>query len=305
MSALRRLVLACGAWLMCHGAVAGALDTLDGCAAQAAEKTRGAVALEAQCPGLESALRELGLVGALPDRWRDNLDRGALGDLAHLARRYQNESTGVAPDTGALRAVLEQLEHERVKPQRSWWNAFTDWLRSWFASRDANSTSWFERLLDGLAASADVMMVITYIVLGIVVAITVVFIIRELRLAGLLPRRGARGNAAVALRVEAEPESRDLDVAAPRDQPALLLRLLVARLRANGQLPQERSLTHRELVTRSAFADGDSRSRFERVTRLAERMLYGTGETDPELAAAVIGDGRKLLLQLEAAGVRA
>lgn len=305
MSALRRLALACGTWLVCQGAVADALDMLDACAAQATERARGAAALEAQCPGLGSALLELGLADALPERWRDSIDRGAVADLAHLARRYRNESTGAAPDTGALGAVLEQLEKERIKPKRSWWTAFTDWLRSWFASRDAGSVSWMERVLNGLAASADVIIAITYIVLGIVVIAAVWFIIRELRLAGWLLRRRAPDTAVVVAAIEAEPEPRDLDIAAPRDQPALLLRLLVARLRANGQLPQERSLTHRELVSRGTFADSDSRVCFERVSRLAERVMYGTGETNPQQAEAVIGDGRRLLLQLEATGVRA
>lgn len=305
MSALRRLALACGAWLVCQGAVADALDTLDACAAQAAEKTRGAAALEAQCPGLGSALLELGLADALPERWRDTLDRGAVADLAHLAHRYRNESTGAVPDTGALGAVLEQLEKERIRPNRSWWTAFKDWLRSWFASRDGGSISLMERVMNGLLAYVDVIMVITYLVLGIVVVATVWFIIRELRLAGWLLRRRAPDTAVVAAAVEAEPEPRDLDIAAPRDQPALLLRLLVARLRANGQLPQERSLTHRELVSRGTFTDGDSRVCFERVSRLAERVMYGTGEANPQQAEAVIGDGRRLLQRLEATGVRA
>src|SRR5262249_54996519 len=156
---------ACGAWLVCQGAVADALDTLEGCAAQATQKARGAAALEAQCPGLGAALLELGLTHALPEKWRDRLARAALGDLFHPARRYRSESTGTAPDTGTLRAVLEQLESERIKPQRSWWTAFTDWLRSWFQSRDGGSMSLFERVLKGLFASVDVIMVITYIVL--------------------------------------------------------------------------------------------------------------------------------------------
>lgn len=94
------------------------------------------------------------------------------------------------------------------------------------------------------------------------------------------------------------PAVADLDSAQLREQPSILLRLLVQRLMINGQLQAERNLTHHELVARSRFADPESHARFARVARLAERMLYGAGDADPAQASAVIMDGRNLLLQM-------
>ena len=303
MFTAQRLLFACGAWLLCCSAGAAAVDILAGCAAQAAPGKRGIVALEAQCPGLESALRELGVVDALPDGWRDSLSAAAVGDLGNLAARYGDVSARGAPDTGALPAILDQLAQEQVKPVRSWWEAVKQWLRSWSSQQQAGSTNWLDRLLTRLAQSADLIKVITYVLLAVAVVAAIAFIVNELRVAGVLSRRrgvGPDGVATVTPARKAAQDAVDLDAAALRDQPAILLRLLVAHLLRNGQLQAERNLTHRELVTHSAFADAESRLRFARVTQLAERMLYGSGEANVVQANAVIADGRLLLQQLQA-----
>lgn len=307
MSRWRRLAFATGAWLVCGGAGATALETMDACAAQAPTEARGIVALEAQCPGLDAALDELGLVAVLPEGWRDQLHRGQLDDLRGLVHRYLDTPAQVAPDAGAIRAVLDQLAREQVQTPRSWRAAFMEWLRSWFANRDAGSSGWLDRLLERLALSIDVVKALTYGLLALVVVAAVVLVVRELRAAGLLSRRGGfapRSDAAAMPGTGASaPDIVDLDAVALRDQPAVLLRLLVARLLANGQLRVERSLTHRELVTHSAFADAESRTRFLRVAQLAERALYGYADAGPTQASDVIADGRRLLLQLQAHAV--
>jgi hypothetical protein len=97
----------------------------------------------------------------------------------------------------------------------------------------------------------------------------------------------------------------DLDALALRDRPALLLRLLVARLLTNGQLHADRSLTHRELVMHSRFADGESSGRFARVSQMAERLLYGSADVDSGQVGVVVEEGRALLTQLQAPATEA
>lgn len=307
MPGLSRLVIALGAWLVSCAAGATALDTLDGCATRASPGARGLAALEAQCPGLESALRELGYAGALPEGWRDTLSRRAVGDLADLAHRYQGSAARPAPEVGALRAVLDQLASEQKQPGRSWWDAVREWLRSWLARQDGGSVPWLDRLLKRLAPSVTVIQIFTYVLLALTVVAAVWFILNELRVAGLLSRRGREGAprpaAATAPNAPVPAAVADLDTVALRDQPAVLLRLLVGRLLANGQLGSDRTLTHRELVTRSAFADPQNREQFARVAQLAERVLYGGAAADSAQAGAVIADGRRLLLQLQTAGM--
>src|SRR5690606_6953399 len=125
MSASRRVLIAAGAWLLCAGAAAQ--DVLEACAAQASAGTRGIVALEAACPGIEAALRESSLAANLPATWRESLDASALHDLIALEQRYLHPPPP-APDRAGLHAILEQLASEQIEPRRSWWDAVKDWL---------------------------------------------------------------------------------------------------------------------------------------------------------------------------------
>lgn len=300
MSRLRRLALASGAWLLAQGACAGALETLDQCAAQAPADVVGIAALEAQCPGIGAALAELGFTASLPAAAAEHLRAAGLRDLAGLAHRYRDTPVA-APDTTSLPAVLAQLAREQAAPaQRSWWSALLEKVRSWFGQREPGSISWLDRLLEGMARYVDFMQVMTYLLLTIIVGIIAYYAIRELRASGVLRSRVRDGRQETRAPVgDATQPLPDLDAVAAHEQPALLLRLLVARLRARGELQQERSLTHAELAAQGIFRDGESRHRFERVTRLAERVLYGPGRPDPAQVADVVHDGRQLLLQLE------
>jgi len=303
MPAGRRLLAAILAGLVCCGAAAGPLDVIDACVAAGPAETRGIAALEAECSGLEAALQEVGLAEVLTGDWRESLSRSALTDLLSLERRYQEASASSVPDTAALPSILQQLASEQEAPSTSWWARFTDWLRSLLLREEGNSSPWFQRVLERLVESIDLIQLATYVLLTLIVIAVVSIFINELRVAGVLSRRGksrAADDRTSLEDEEARADSVDLDALALHEQPAALLRQLVARLLAGGQLDTERSLTHRELVARCALTDAQSRRRFENVARLAERILYGHGEVPRAEAAAVIADGRTLLLQLPA-----
>lgn len=303
MSASRRVLIAAGAWLLCAGAAAQ--DVLEACAAQASAGTRGIVALEAACPGIEAALRESSLAANLPATWRESLDASALHDLIALEQRYLHPPPP-APDRAGLHAILEQLASEQIEPRRSWWDAVKDWLRSWFAAQDPASGSWLDDLLERLGQSRYLIQLFTYVLLAIVVIAALAFIVNELRLAGVLSRRSPSRQPGETITPTAAPRRAevidDLDAAPAMDQPAILLRLLVAQLVAHGNLATERSLTHHELVTRASLPDAASQQRFAGVARLAERILYGSDTPDAGRAHAVVTEGRSLLRQLQASG---
>ncbi|MEO8314357.1 MAG: hypothetical protein ABI645_06130 [Pseudomonadota bacterium] len=305
MPVSRRLLLAFGALLCCGSASAAAVELLENCATQVAPKTTGIVALESACPGLESALRDTGLVGNLPDGWQENLNPRALGDLVELTNHYSSTSVETSLDPAALGAILHQLESERAQQKRSWWDAVKEWLRSRFGEPGAKPVPWLDRLMDGLAKSADLIGMIAYVLLALVVAGAIWVVVNELRMAGFLSRsKPSRARETNRESPSSTPthESVDLDSAALADQPAILLRLLVARLLANGQLQTARNLTHRELVLRSAFSDAASGARFAAVAQLAERILYGAARADTLETGTVLAEGRSLLLQLQAVG---
>ena len=239
----------------------------------------------------------------LPDGWHETLRPDALRDIATLEQRYLQRPSQ-APDGAGLDAILEQLTSEQIKPQQSWWDMAMAWLRSWFSTPAEGSGSWLDELLERLGQSRDLITLMTYVLLAVAVIGALAFIFNELRVAGVLSRRmpPASRRLADAPGEDATTGPGDFDTAALADQPAILLRLLVAQLAARGILTTERSLTHRELVARAALPDAQSQTRFARVSQLAERVLYGHGAMDDGQVRDVVIDGRNLLQQLQAAG---
>jgi len=303
---VRRLLVLAGALLVCNGASSAGLEELENCVALANPNTSGMTALEAACPGLETALREAGLLSNLPPGWRESLNAAALSDLGLLERRYQSPPAAQPPNAGGLRAILAQLASEQAGADKSWWDKAREWLRSWFERPGSASTSWFDRFAERLGQSIDLIKFLTYVLLAIVVIGAVAFVVNELRIAGVLSRRRQprRAGDVVAATLASTPEAApgDLDSAALSDQPGILLRLLVARLVAIGVLSGERSLTHGELVAHAAFTDPDQRQRFAGVSQVAERIVYGHGPADGEQIRTVVAAGRSLLQQLLASG---
>lgn len=302
MSAARRWLPAALAGLWCAVAGAASPDPLADCAGRAPPEARGIVALEAACHDLEAALRASRATDQLPANWRESLDAVGLGDLVALRARYLSNPPAMPADPAALQAILEQLASEQDAPRKSWWAIAKDWLRNWLGQPGQRSDSWLRDLLDRLSQSRELIHVITYVLLAVVVAAAVAFIVNELRIAGVLSRRQApqprQGPALSDTAMPGRPLSLgDLDSAAWLDQPSILLRLLVAQLMARGALVTERSLTHRELIDRAVLPDADSRERFTRVARVAERAVYAQGTVDAEQARAAVADGRSLLQQ--------
>lgn len=306
MARVRRWLVVAGAMLAWHGAGAAGLEALEACATQASPEASGIADLESACPGLETALREAGVLAILPAGWRETLDATALTELGVLERRYQSPAAAQAPDSTGLRAILAQLASEQASRDKSWWDTAQEWLRSWFSRPGSVSTSWFDRLAERLSESVELIRLLTYLLLAVVVVAAVAFVVNELRIAGVLSRRrqqrrvveaGAASPASTPVELAGEFES-----AALADQPAILLRLLVARLVACGALSGQRSLTHGELVAHATFYDPDDRLRFARVSQLAERMVYGHRQPDGEQIRAVVAAGRRLLQQLLAPG---
>lgn len=297
--ARRRLAAALAAlWWASAGAADSGL--LTACAGQAPAGARGIAALEAACPGVQAALQEQGLAAHLPSGWQESLDAESLGALARLHQRYQDQPQR-QPDPTVLPGILQQLASEQAEPRRTLWQMAMDWLRTWLGQQEGGKGSWLDDLLERLGQSRDLIRVVTYVLLAIVLVAVIALVVHELRAHGVLSRRRTpvgHGDAAQDIdRKARDPRLQDLDAAALHEQPALLLRLLVAQLMARGALQAERSLTHRELVEQARLPDADSRARFARVSRTAERARYAAGTLDPAQAREVIADGRALLLQ--------
>lgn len=286
--------------LACASLAAAPIDVLRDCAAQAPPELAGIKLLGERCPQLEGALAELGLEAILYDGWRERLNRDALQDLANLADGYAGSRPQHPPGLEALPGILKALAREQTPATASWWEAFKAWLRTWLGDH-SESLSRFDRWLEGLG-SVTLSKVISYSMVALVLLAAAAVIVNEWRAAGRVRgERDAARAAAARLHIAADAAATGPEPAALADRLAVLLRRLVERLMQTRRLDSERSLTHRELVTRSVFDSDTQREVFTRVARTAESVLYGPASGSPEQLAAVLEEGRSLLAQLSAA----
>ena len=145
---------------------------------------------------------------------------------------------------------------------------------------------------------------ILFVAIALILVLTIVVIVNELRAAGVFRGRPDRRTTTVsrgAAALDAGDAVIDLD-ALPADRKAsMLLRMLVATLVQSGRLRTERSLTHRELCARATFDDAQQRESFRRVAALAERTVYGSREVPAEEVEPIVAAARALDAQLRGA----
>jgi len=263
----------------------------------------GIEGLSARCPELEQALIDMGMADELGADWRGKINRTAVRGLAQLTQRYEGEPPGSAPDIAALPQVMQALQL-RGTPH-SWWDEFKAWLRAWLRSPDSQNTGWLARLLLHLKLPPmlpSLTSLLGYATIALVLVMAAWIVWRELKAAGVIAPRPPRvaGTAPRRPTTPADPgmELPDLEALPLWQRPAVLLAALVQVLRQTGRLGLERALTHRQLVERGRFNDDAQRARFQRISLLAERQLYGVDTSAP--SAQVLTDGVDLYRALRA-----
>jgi Domain of unknown function (DUF4129) len=277
-----------GTWI-----AAAPIDVVRDCAEHAAPGISGIKALTAACPQLADALAALGFTRMQYDGSQDRLTRDALRDLASLAQTYAGPKPGKSPDVAALPGILETLAGERTPLTKTWWDA----VRAWLAQHsDALNRlgGWLQRI----GQSATLLHAISYSLVALVLMATIFVIVNEVKANGVRRRVPHRTAARGTSLSDGSQDSAPLEPAALADKLAALLRELVSRLVQTRRLDRERSLTHRELVARSAFDNESQRTVFASVAGAAESILYGPrGATLKDLDTALSG-GRTLLAQI-------
>lgn len=287
-------------------AVAGGspADIVARCIESDATETYGLENLETPCPGIEHALVEQGYSPFLSERQLDELSIYGLSDLRQLADRYVERPAPGGISTGSLAPILESLDAERRAGQPpTLFERFKRWLRETFGKRQDPSDSWLGRWLENIDVPETVTRVVVYGLIALVTILALAVLINELRVAGILGSKeierkpsAVAGDAAQATK---ESTLADLDATPPAQRPSALLRILVATLVKRGRLRAERSLTHRELVTRVSLDDAQRES-FGQVSKLSERTVYGNARVSPDEMDRVVQAGRELAAQIAA-----
>lgn len=300
--AVSGLVLALEGLLASSGIAAAPVDVLRQCAATASPAAAGVQALEGTCPELSSALESLGLDETLYGDWRRKLTPGALRDVVQLMGYYSG-SKRHAPDTSVLPGILDSLKDQQPPTGGSWWQSLKTRLKQWLAQSDSSLASWLNRILDRWSTQVDLsvtlLRIIAYALTALVAIAAIVVIVRELKAAGSGRRARQAAHATPAASETSETQFNLSPAALPgADGLAALLRALVIRLLQTGRLKAERSLTHRELIVRSAFESDEQRAVFAAVAYGAESDVYGPRRAAVKSWDEVERRGQALLAQL-------
>jgi hypothetical protein len=257
------------------------------------------------CPELAEALDDNPWGEALAGVSAEDLETSAFVELTRLVAAYEQPPAGAgspAPSAAALDEVLAQLKLEKPTAELSIWERIQQWYDEHFGARDDVARGWLEKWLRRFAPS-DAWVGYFVIVLGIGLVVgTLVIVINELRVAGVLTR-GAYAKYSPLAPSAPEPErARDFDavMSAPlARRPVLLLALVLERLRARGALPLRDSLTHRELL-RAARLSAEQSAAFGAVVGAAERVTFADWRPAERDVDPLLVCGRELLSSLPA-----
>ena len=173
------------------------------------------------------------------------------------------------------------------------------WLDEHFGARGAVTPEWLAQWLKALSPSERFVRYFV-IALGILLAAaTALVVINELRVAGLLAG-GVLRKYSPLTPSDAEPRNSSArewdDVArAPlARRPALLLAIVLDRLRERGRAPRD-SLTHRELLGAGTGFDAEQSAAFAAIVAAAERVTFGDWRPVESELDGVLARGRALL----------
>jgi hypothetical protein len=223
-------------------------------------------------------------------------DELVMADLAGLDRLRQDYSGAVpaAPVNSAdVAGVLAWLELPRQETA-SLWQQFLVWLREWFDKKDTD----FAGLLENVSLSEATLKAIMYTAIGLIILLAVLLVGGELRLA----LRNGRNAGTFGWQEREVERSTALDfdqlARAPlREQPGLLLQIILDQLQATGILRLRSSCTHRDITSAAAALElGDG---LGTISSAAERATFGNWCPAEEDMAGLLETGRGVCLAIE------
>lgn len=259
-----------------------------------------------RCPDLAPALEKSGWAEWLPQGWkesRNDLSAGSLKELqALVTRELATQPSTSTPRVQRLKEILADLGATGQERSGAW-TRFKKWLRSLFErAGQQNREGWLSRLVSRAGVSEAMREVITYIALGLVVALAGFIVVNELRLAGLLGRRRADGEGEGdegGLNGRARVTWSDVERAPLLDRPRLMLDLIATKLIDLGRLPPAGAFTARELVRAADLQVAEDRARLNELALTAERARYAEGGVSPAVAETAVTRARDLLTRLD------
>jgi hypothetical protein len=226
--------------------------------------------------------------------WAELLARDAdtvlLGDLGGLHQVYQlytEQEPRTSVDMTVLRGVLAELERP-PEPAPSWWELAWRRLLQWLRDHEQDESRWFENIAIGESLANTLL----YGSIALLVILALGIVAVELR-HGLAGRRGAvrSGWHDLGPQAAAPPDFEDLASLPLREQPRMLLRIVLARLEAADVLRLRSSATHRHIT--AAVSGLQQAEAIALISAAAERAIFGNWHPTAGEIALLREQGRK------------
>jgi hypothetical protein len=282
------------------------LGTIDSCTARLnTDIDIGYERIAARCPELVRGLDHSGWAAWLPRDWKrpgNDLSAGSLRELRVLvARELAPQTTARTPRVEQLRGVLASLDH-RSHDRNGWWARTKAWLRTAFERREETADGgWLTRLVAQIGLSQAVIELVSYAALALVVVLAGLIVWNELRSGGAFARRGRQAARLGLATTRRDGLTRnDIETAAFRHKPRLLLELIAARLTEESCLPPAGGLTVRELARAARLPDERDRERLAELALASERLRFSDVEVPTDNIESALEGGRKLLERIAA-----
>ena len=257
------------------------------------------------CPELAAAINEGPWGAALAGTWADDLSTTAFRTLTELVPEYERPAAAeLALRSDALDESLAALKLDEPTAELTLWERIQRWFDEQFGSRGDDARGWLEKWLEHLSPSERVVRYLV-VVLGVVLVLaTVIVVVNELRVAGVLAGDVLRKYTPLAPSApDAEMRALDLDDVARAPlarRPVLLLALVLERLRARSKAQLRDSLTHRELLRSAAGLSAEQGAAFAAVVGAAERVTFGDWRPEERDVDGIVARGRALLASFAA-----
>jgi hypothetical protein len=246
--------------------------------------------VEQRCPDLAAALQAAGIGPLILESSRSRFDVASLRQLGYLLHPAQRPGPAVA----LLGPSLHGL-HPPPTVSRSWWVRFLEWLGAHLVpGQNSGNSPWLSALQHLFPNPEWLWSAIIWIAVISVIVLVAVVVVLEVRATG---RKSVDDPLASGERVAAGKMASRLALLRqlpPGQRPAQLFALLIGRLVAAGRLPQDRSLTHREVARRARLENPDERQLIDQLARLSERQLYSDGIAAPAGLDELLARGEDL-----------
>ena len=242
--------------------------------------------LSDHCPHVISTLTRIPAKDLFDKALRDETTLDQLRDIAALFDSYHVTSKdNHRLDYKGLQGLLASTLVSSPKPKTPWWHQLVESIREWLKRKltenGNNDVRWLIELLQWLTPSKTIVNLMFKSTIILILVLAIIVVANELRTFD--PRYWRVRRKTTRLDIEdTSAQARQANVSweevlrlPPGSQPTALFRFVIGILIERGLLPNNHSLTNRELLRRLHAEDPTKAESFQCLMVHAESMLYG------------------------------